>query len=413
MIRREAGFTLVELMITMVIFVFVIAAASQVFVGLITQFKQQSKIAETNIEGIVGLDIMRRDIENAGYGLPWVLPTAWATSPCTGYQEAVVVAETPWVDRDFNDGPPDNPARGTDSAGACNPPGAIRSGDGACTTPATCPAGSDVLVIKATNVAQNDASQKWTYVNTTSQVKEWDIPGETERLETSDRVIVISLGNTTPTLRTLVLNGGSFTATYVRNGTYLDASPDTLSAGFAPADTTDTRVVYGVAGAAGTALRMPFNRADFYVRTPTTANSMPTRCATGTGILYKGTVNHTDGGLTELPLLDCVADMQVYYRLDTINDGITAIDSELNSIAGLTAQNIREQVREIRVYILAHEGQRDRSYTFNNFTGACATCIRVGQSAVLGRDFNLATITDYLNYRWKVYTIVVQPKNLR
>lgn len=391
MIRREAGFTLVELIITMAIFVFVIAAASQVFVGLITQFKQQSKIAETNIEGIVGLDIMRRDIENAGYGLPWV----WVHAAVSNEAVVDVVDHTAYNDTAIN-----------------AVPRALVSGDGAGV------GSSDVLVIKATNVAQNDASQKWTYVNPSNQVKEWDVPGATERFETSDRVIVISLGNTDPTLRTLALNGGSFTATYVRNGTYLDANPDNISAGFAPADTTDTRIVYGVDNPGNpvtTPLRMPFNRADFYVRTP--ATNFPTRCATGTGILYKATVNQgtgatAGGGLTELPLLDCVADMQVYYRLDTNNDG--AIESELNSIAGLTAQNIREQTREIRVYILAHEGQRDGSYTFNNFTGAstCATCVRVGQSAVLGRDFNLATITDYLNYRWKVYTIVVQPKNL-
>ncbi len=42
-----------------------------------------------------------------------------------------------------------------------------------------------------------------------------------------------------------------------------------------------------------------------------------TKCLRGvlldTGILYKGTVNHADGLLTELPLLDCVADMQVIF----------------------------------------------------------------------------------------------------
>ena len=69
--RREEGFTLVELMITMVVFVLVIAAASQVFTSLLTQFKQQNKMAETHIEGAVGLGILRHDLEHAGYGLPW------------------------------------------------------------------------------------------------------------------------------------------------------------------------------------------------------------------------------------------------------------------------------------------------------------------------------------------------------
>ena len=70
-IKREDGFSLVELMITMVVFVLFMIAATNVFTGLLTQFKQQSRQAETNIEGIVGLEIMRQDIEGAGYGLPW------------------------------------------------------------------------------------------------------------------------------------------------------------------------------------------------------------------------------------------------------------------------------------------------------------------------------------------------------
>jgi len=383
MIRREAGFSLVELLITMVIFVFVIAATSNIFVGLINQFKQQSKIAETNIEGIVGLDIMRQDIESVGYGLPWV----WVHAALSSADEAVNDAATSHDDTVFNDIAVDDVPR------------AVVSGD---SLGDFCQGGvcSDVLVIKATNVARNEASQKWTYVSPGNTVKVWDIPGE--RFANNDRAIVISLGNTDTTLRTLVLNGGSFTATYV--------APNSLSTGFAPADTTDTRIVYGIDGAGG-ALRMPFNRADYYVRTPAAPN-MPTRCAAGTGVLYKATVSQADGSLFELPLLDCVADMQVYYRLDTNNDG--AIESEPNSLAGLTAADIRNQLREVRVYVLAHEGQRDTSYTFSGFTpGACSTCVRVGQSATLGRDFNLSTITDYLNYRWKVYTIVVQPKNLR
>ncbi len=107
-INREDGFTLVELIITMLIFVLIMAAASGVFTGLLTQFKQQSKIAETNVEGIVGLEILKQDLEQAGYGLPWNLNGA-------SYQEAAVDSLTSWVD--FNDGPPNNPARGTDPAG--------------------------------------------------------------------------------------------------------------------------------------------------------------------------------------------------------------------------------------------------------------------------------------------------------
>ncbi len=388
MIKQQDGFSLVELLITMVIFVLVIAAGAQVFTGLLTQFKQQSKIAETNIEGIIGLEMIRRDIEHAGYGLPWNLNSA-------AYNEAVVEPKTPWIDRDFNDGPPDNPARGTDVAGASNPPGGIRSGNGYALN------GSDVLVIKAVNVAVNSISQRWTYLNPGNTVKEWTSTGE--MLDNNNRVIVLILGTT----RTLALSGGYFYTTYNTS-----TDPDSLAdATFSPADNTETRIVYGIDP--DTNLIMPFNRADYYVRVPPTAD-LHDWCANGTGVLYKGPINQSDGKIGfEYPLLDCVADMQVVYELDTDNNGI--YDTPTNDISTFTAQQIRDQVREVRVFILAHEGQIDRGYTFNNFTGTetCATCIRVGESSSLGRDFNLTAITDYLNYRWKVYRLVVKLNNLR
>ena len=401
----EAGFTLVELMITMVIFLIVIAAASGILTGMITQFKQQSKIAETNIEGIVGLDIMRWDIEHAGYGLPWVLGGA-------AYSEALNDTATTWNDQTFNDGPPNNPQRGTcpdasplicNPASSSNPPGAIRSGNGLAIN------GSDVLVIKAVNVATNVASSKWTHLFTGNTVTKWN--SSSERLVTSDRVIVLS-----PNTRTLIVNGANFTTRYDAN---TDPNPDRLmDAAFAPPDNTETYVVYGITlkgDPVVTALTMPFNRADFYIKTPTA--NFPSRCATGTGILYKGTISQNDGSNTpgaigqELPLLDCVADMQVVY----LNAGAYTAD-----ISALSAQQIREQVREVRVYILAHEGQYDRDFTFDLNSRnagltpsiACLTCIRVGEFG-LGQDFDLSGITNWQNYRWKVYTIVVKPINLR
>ncbi|GFP34183.1 hypothetical protein HKBW3S42_02523, partial [Candidatus Hakubella thermalkaliphila] len=46
-IMNRAGFTLVELMITRVIFLIIIAAASVMLQGIITQSKQHHKIAQT------------------------------------------------------------------------------------------------------------------------------------------------------------------------------------------------------------------------------------------------------------------------------------------------------------------------------------------------------------------------------
>ena len=383
MIKQERGFTLIELLITMVIFILVIAAGSQIFTSLLTQFKQQSKIAETNIEGIVGLEILRQDIERAGYGLPWNLSGA-------SYQEAAVNSTTPWIDRDFNDGPPDNPARGTDPAGASNPPGGIRSGNNV--NPLN---GSDVLVIKATSIARSNPSQRWTTLKSTApQVRTWTPANE--NLSGTDRVIVLNPGATELNSRALVVNGAAFSTTY----------SNVTSAPWIPTDVTETRIVYAVDP--DTNLRMPFNRADYYIRIPTT---MPQRCANNTGILYKATVNQSNGLLTELPLLDCVADMQAIYRRDTNDDG--TIDNITDDISALTARQIRDQVKEVRVYILAHEGQYDRNYTYSNSTITIPTPPDPGAGLGSIFDFNTSGITNWQNYRWKLYTIVVKPNNLR
>ncbi|MBE0425173.1 MAG: prepilin-type N-terminal cleavage/methylation domain-containing protein [Nitrospirae bacterium] len=394
MIKREAGFTLVELMITMVVFVLIIAAASGVFTGLLTQFKQQSRIAETNIEGIVGLEILRQDIEHAGYGLPWNLNGA-------SYQEAANISETSWADSDFNDGPPDNPARDADSAGASNPPAGIRSGNGSSLY------GSDVLAIKAINVSRDSTSKKWTPLKANPSFsdeynpRQWT-PG-TENLNPNDNVIVLQTGGA-GNQRAMVVSGESFSTSY----------NNIISSPWPPTGVAETHLVYGVAGSDVPSLRMPFNRADYYIRIP---DAMPQGCAPNTGILYKATVRHDDGGLDELPLLDCVADIQVTFWLDTDGDG--NIDwPPSDSIFDFTAQQIREQVREVRVYIVAQEGQKDINYDFS--LGGSKEYLSATES--LGPnsrtiDFvNLKTEIgdpEYKYYRWKLYTLVVKPNNLR
>jgi hypothetical protein len=126
----------------------------------------------------------------------------------------------------------------------------------------------------------------------------------------------------------------------------------------------------------------------------------------------KAVLRHNDGGFDFMPLLDCVADMQVIYRRDTNNDG--TIDNTTDDISALTAEQIRDQVREVRVYIIAHEGQRDVNYTYPNSTIAIPTDPS-DPGAGLGSTFNLSTSigTGWQNYRWKAYTIVVNSNNLR
>jgi len=383
--RYQQGFSLVELMISMVMFLLVISATTQFFSAQFDQFKKQSRIAESNVEGIVGLEMMRVDISHAGFGLPWDLNGAT-------YLESVAESgQTPWVDRDFNDGPPTNPSRGTDAAGASNPPGAIRSGGDTTLGAGNTLNGSDVLVIKASNVGQNAVSQKWTRLGLGDD-KRYDLSGD--NFQNTDRLVVLY-----PVDRSLQLSD-------------IDASWSTRYSNTAGFQNSGERInlIYGIKapGISGIEPRFPFNRTDYYIKRPD--NNMPTGCATGTGILYRGALKHftgtsapAGGQLLELPILDCVADFQVVYRL---NDN--SLQNESYTF-DKTARQIRDEVRSVTVYILAHEGQKDPDFMYPEDQNP----MTVGPNTGEGEDFNFdGTIEDWQNYRWKVYTVSATLLNL-
>lgn len=391
MMKKDSGFTLIELLIAMVIFIILIAATARLFITTAGQFKQQSKITETYMEGMIGFEQLRLDIKNAGYGLPWGLNGA-------SYDEAVNNIDTPYDDTLLNNTP------GV-VTGLTSVPRAFVSLNNAGLN------GSDVLSIKALNVAINDASQKWTRVgygdSLTTDVRLRGLSGYD--FDDNDRVIVISPGSTELDSRLLI------------NTTYPNGAPTRYSTAATPADLYTTYIVYGIAPQSAATIRMPFNRADYYIRTP--AANFPTQCAGGTGILYKATVNHDGGGMTEYPIIDCVADMQVIYRLDmddnetagtTSNaDGTAITTNEPTTTADVkatlnSASDLRKRLKEVRVYILAQEGQRDTRYTFPDAT------VIVGDVA-FGQvfDFTARGIVNWQNYRWKVYSLVVGPSNLK
>ncbi|PKL51556.1 MAG: hypothetical protein CVV37_05865 [Nitrospira bacterium HGW-Nitrospira-1] len=367
LLSTEKGFSLVELMITIVTFLFIVAAASSVFTSLFTQFKQQSKIGETNIEGVIGLDMLRWDIEHAGYGLP--------------HGGLIAYTEVNGDPFSLNDAPTDIPRA------------IISRSNAVYAAPNNIFNESDYLAIKSSAVALNNTTAgKWNYLTTVAGnplLNVWTPAAE--NVPEGGRGIVISSGN-----RTLITNAGSFSARCCTNAVANIAS-------FAPGP-NETYLLYGVNH--NTDLRRPFNRVDYYIDRP--AANMPQRCAPNTGVLERAVVNQGNDSLNPQPVLDCVADMQVVYALDNDENGefIDGVGGDVytDTLALLSAEDIRRRVKEVRVFVLAHEGQRDATYEH-------PTPIVVGPDAALGRAFALAG-TDR-NYRWKVYTIVVKPYNLR
>jgi hypothetical protein len=194
--------------------------------------------------------------------------------------------------------------------------------------------------------------------------------------------------------------------------------------------------------------RMPFNRSDYFIKIPsgvsaTGDGNLPSFCAPRTGVLYKGTVNNSfaaaNGKYTYIPLLDCVADMQVVLGwarpVDCPADGRDLVYSSLPKSDGSIitsntdakcvdpvkgylnnadtadyskAQALRENLKVVKVYVLAQEGKFDRNYT------SPVTSISVGNQTADAlyptKTYNLSGTQS--KYRWKLYRIVVRPKNL-
>jgi len=378
-LRKNSGFTMVELLVTMVIFVLVITAASNIFIGLLSNFKQQSKLAESNIEGMVGLKMLKADVEQSGFGLPYDLNGASYAN------EADNDSKTAHDEQLFNNAPNGVPNAFIVGSGGYN--------------------GSDMLVVKSTSLGMNGTTQKWAYmtnVSGTIQVHSWkNLEGTDivdENLQNGDRVIVIKPVAGTRE-RLLISGGGNF---YTNFPNWINFSPD---------DDTETYLIYGLASS-GTP-RMPFNRADYYVRRP--ASGMPSSCqgastasANSPGILYKAIVRHDDGKTNEYPLLDCVAAMKVVVVQDADGDLATINDISYSTdgswpVAATAAADIRKQLKEIRIYILAQEGQKDSGYQ-----SPATMTIRDPDAG----DLLTYTIPDK-NYRWNIYTLVIKPYNLR
>jgi len=352
--RNESGVSLLEIVIALATVMLVLYAAMTFFIGTVRQYKIQTKIIETNVEGVLGLELLRRDVESLGFGLHWDNGIAY-TERNTGTGEIDALNDSP------------------------APPRPVVSIDCAASTVNS----SDYLVIRSARVGSSDAAGKWTILQTGPATRNWG--SAEENLSGGDRVTVIAPGGVNQNQRRLVtpVSGTDFSSL----------------AAFAPVNASEASIVYGIDN--GILVR-PFNRAEYYI--DNSASTVPPRCAANTGVLVKAVVRHDANGTTPLllPLLDCVADMQIVYGLDTDANPATPL-AWWDDISVLTAVTIRTQLKEIRVHILAQEGQRDTSYTHS------VASVNVGSEGIGRPSFN---VSGYRNYRWKLYTIAVRPMNL-
>ncbi|HEY5512442.1 MAG TPA: pilus assembly protein PilW, partial [Geomonas sp.] len=211
-----------------------------------------------------------------------------------------------------------------------------------------------------------------------------------------ETVIVINSG----------VRGGQPVRELVTNGSIIYATFDTtLPEAFQPKSKQDSYLVYGVADEGS--ITFPFNRADYYLARPSdiSANCAHKDTTHGAGTLYRRPVNKD-----RTPILDCVADFQVEF----LNESGTVTDIDFRDPSGNVrddaAQQIRQTVKEVRVFILAQQGKKDPGYSYPVSTPDRA--LVVGDRVWTQSDLESKLGGDWRHYRWKVFTIAVQPKNL-
>ena len=408
------GFSLIELIIVMAIFIIIMIISTYAFENILKRSTQQGKSAESEISGIMGLEMMRADIAAAGYGLPWVfqaLPTSYNEIDGGNFPASNVNLLSTADFDNLRDVP----------TTVNNVPRAIASATGSSTSNS----GIDYLVVKGSILGMNKTARKWNYVNYSSGSNSYlspkgdpttDLGDPPTGPANNDRAIsIVSTFTTTGTeTKQLLVTGGSFQ--YTVHKTVPPAPGPFADANFQPVDKTQMLVAYGISNST---LLMPYNRVDFYV--DKTA-AKPASCSPGTGVLYKAVADHLGGFLNQIyPLLDCVGDMKIRYDRDINNDGnITLADAAV--IGTMSAADIRTQIKNVRVYILAHEGKKDQSFSYPVKDANNVICVGPyqpdGSCSSLGRSWkqtDLATTfgVDWLHYRWKVYYFVVNLKNLQ
>ena len=74
-VRNDSGFTLVELLVYFIVLGILMGIVFSSFQDNLFVNTRQAGIAQTKIESGIGLDLLRADLEHAGFGLPWNLPS--------------------------------------------------------------------------------------------------------------------------------------------------------------------------------------------------------------------------------------------------------------------------------------------------------------------------------------------------
>ena len=94
-LKQNKGFTLVEMVVVMAIFVIVIMITGSSFEIILKHTSRLMKSEESNIEGVVSLEMFRHDLEQAGYALPFSFQSIAPVYKEAGYAPANQLNDAP------------------------------------------------------------------------------------------------------------------------------------------------------------------------------------------------------------------------------------------------------------------------------------------------------------------------------
>jgi hypothetical protein len=167
---------------------------------------------------------------------------------------------------------------------------------------------------------------------------------------------------------------------------------------------------------------MPFNRVDYYLGKTVTSN---TKCHPNTYTMYRAGIAQSDGKREEQVLMDCVANFQVALGLDTDGDSLIDLWDDGTVLSTYDARGVFARVKMVKVFILTHEGLYNNEFTYTGTTQPVGVCINsntlfcIGDDDVLLDQFNLAGlgaagsgVTDYTKYKWTQLVLSGKSMNL-
>lgn len=208
---------------------------------------------------------------------------------------------------------------------------------------------------------------------------------------------------------------------HLGNDTCCNAPNSSLAFGF-PIDTDTACQKYGNGlGSGGNASRACCNKQYctgivWYLNEVST----PNYCFNSTSVLYRKTTNSTGGYQPAVPVLNCVADWDIWFGLDTDGDG--NVDTWVNNFptsGGMTNAQIKKQLKLVKVYFFiqaSYSPNKDYDYCSSQAADCDDTC---GNGYVLGDRLRDSDGTvhnvclkhpsdpNWVHYRWNILTLTV------